>query len=149
MSKVVTGSRAKIFIDNVLVGLFESCTIANSNGVEAIHILGRYSPSELAITSKEAVNVSCSGFRVVGQGKHLLPKVPKIQDLLNFEPFTMTVVDRQTGETIETILGCVPNSDNSSYSAKATSRISVSYTGVRAGDESGPQDESAGAADLP
>lgn len=149
MSKVVTGARAKVYIDNVLVGIFESCTVSNNTGTEAIHLLGRFSPDEIAITSKEAVNVTCSGFRVVGQGKHVLPKVPKIQDLLNFQPFTMTVVDRQTGQTMETILGCVPTTDNTNYNAKATSRVNVSYLGIRASDEAGAQDESGGAASLP
>jgi len=149
MSKVVTGARAKVYIDNVLVGIFESCSVSNSHGVEAIHLLGRYTPDEIAITSKEAVNVSCSGFRVVGKGKHILPKVPKIQDLLDFEPFTMTIVDRQTRETIETILGCVPTTDNTNYNAKATSRININYIGIRASDESGAQDEGTGAVSLP
>lgn len=149
MSKVVTGSRAKVYINNQLVGIFESCSVSNSTGVEAIHLLGRYTPDEIAITSKEAVNVSCSGFRVVGQGKHVLPKVPKVQDLLAFEPFTMTIVDRQTGETMETILGCVPTTDNTNYNAKATSRVSINYMGIRASDESGAQDEGTGAVSLP
>lgn len=149
MSKVVTGSRAKVYIDNVLVGIFESCTVSNTTSVEAIHLLGRYTPDEIAITAKEAVNVSCSGFRVVGQGKHVLPKVPKVQDLLGFQPFTMTIVDRQTGETMETILGVVPTTDNTNYNAKATSRVQINYMGIRASDESGAQDEGTGAVSLP
>ena len=149
MSKVVTGSRAKVFVDNKLVGIFESCTIANSTGTEAIHILGRYTPDEIAITSREAVNVTCAGFRVVGNGRSTLPKVPKVQDLLQFQPFTITVVDRQTGETIETILGCVPSSDNTNYNAKATSRVNITYIGIRASDEEGAQDEGTGASQLP
>lgn len=140
-SKVVTGGRAKVYVDNQLVGIFENCTISNTTGTEAIHLLGRYGPDEITITSKEAVNVTCSGFRVVGQGKHVLPKAPKIQDLLNFEPFTIAIVDRQTGQTMETVLGCVPNSDNTNYNAKATSRVNVTYIGILASDESGPQDE--------
>ncbi len=149
MSKVVTGSRAKVYIDNKLVGIFESCTIANATGTEAIHLLGRYTPDEITITSKEAVNVTCASFRVVGQGKHVLPKVPKVQDLLGFNPFTITVVDRQTGATMETILGCVPSSDNTNYNAKATSRVNINYIGIRASDESGAQDEGNGAVSLP
>lgn len=149
MSKVVTGSRAKVYIDNVLVGIFESCTVANSTGTEAIHLLGRYSPDEIVITSKEAVNVTCAGFRVVGQGKHRLPKVPKVQDLISFQPFTLAVVDRQTGQTMETILGVVPTTDNTNYNAKATSRINISYMGIRASDEDGAQDEGSGAVSLP
>jgi hypothetical protein len=149
MSKVVTGSRAKVYVDNKLVGIFESCVVSNNTGTEAIHILGRYSPAEIVITSKEAVTVNCSGFRIVDQGKHVLPKVPKIQDLLGFQPFTITVVDRQTGKTTDTILGCVPNTDNTNYNAKASSRVNISYIGLRASDESGAQDESSGAVDLP
>ncbi len=149
MSKVVTGSRAKVYVDNVLVGVFENISVANSTGVEAIHLLGRYSPDEIAITSKEAVNVSCSAFRVVGQGKHVLPKVPKVQDLLGFQPFTITVVDRQSGEIMETILGVVPTTDNTNYNAKATSRVNINYMGIRASDESGAQDEGTGAVSLP
>lgn len=149
MAKTVTGSRAKVYVDNVLVGIFESISVANSTGVEAIHLLGRYTPDEIAITSKEAVNVTCSGFRVVGQGKHVLPKVPKVQDLLGFQPFTITIVDRQTGEVMETILGVVPTTDNVNYNAKATSRVNINYMGIRASDESGSQDEGTGAVSLP
>ena len=116
---------------------------------EAIHILGRYTPDEIAITSREAVNVTCAGFRVVGNGKTVLPKVPKVQDLLQFQPFTITVVDRQTGATMETILGCVPSSDNTNYNAKATSRVNITYIGIRGSDEAGAQDEGTGAAQLP
>ena len=148
MSKVVTGARAKIYVDNQLVGIFESCTTSKSIGTEPIHLLGKYGPDEIAITSAEAVNVSCSGFRVVGNGIHVLPKVPMVQDLLNFQPFTITIVDRQTGATMKTILGCVPNSDNDNYNAKATSRVTVNYIGLLASDESGAQSEG-GAVSLP
>lgn len=147
--KVVTGGRAKVYVDNKLVGIFENCTISNTTGTEAIHLLGRYSPDEIAILSKEAVNINCSGFRVVGQGKHVLPKVPKVQDLLTFEPFTITIVDRQTGATMETVLGCVPTTDNTNYNAKATSRVNIAYIGILASDESGSQGEGGGAVDLP
>lgn len=148
-SKTITGSRAKIYVDGQLVGIFESCTVATSIGTEAIHILGRYSADEIAITSQEICTVTCSGFRVAGNGKHVLPKVPKIQDLLNFTPFTIAVYDRQPDAAgnqviLETITGCVPNNSNSNYNAKAVSKISVSYQGIRSHDESGNQDESAG-----
>jgi hypothetical protein len=154
MSKVITGARAVVYVKGEMVGLFESCTVANSTGVEAIHLLGRYSPDEIAITSKEAVNISCSGFRVSKQGKTILPKVPKIQDLLGFEPFTLSIQDRQMGSdkkptVLETIVGCVPTTDNTNYNAKATSKIAINYMGIRSSDEDGTQDETAGAASLP
>jgi hypothetical protein len=134
-SKVVTGARAKVYVNNHLVGIFDSCTVSQSLGTEPIFILGRYSPDEITITSSEAVNVSCSGFRVVGAGVHTLPAVPLVSDLLLFDPFTITVVDRQTGETLETILGCVPGSNNTNYNAKATSKVNITYTGTIAYNE--------------
>lgn len=141
MGKVMVGGRAKVYVDNKLVGIFESCTVSNTTGTEAIHLLGRFGPDEIAITSQEAVNVACSGFRVVDQGVHVLPKVPKVQDLLNFQPFTIAVTDRQTGKTIEVVLGVVPSTNNRNYNAKATSRVQINYIGLVNADESGGQSE--------
>lgn len=147
-SKVMTGSRAKVYVNNQLVGIYETCTYNVSIGTEPIHLLGRYSPDEIAPTSYEAVTISCSGFRVVGQGPHILPAVPKLQDLLTLEALTLAVVDRQTGKTILTAIGCVPTGYNGNHNARATSRVSVNYTGLRISDESGSQDEG-GAVSLP
>ena len=145
----MVGARAKVFVNNQLVGIYETCTYNMNIGTEPIHLLGRYSPDEITPTSYEAVTVSCSGFRVVGQGPHVLPAVPKLQDLIALEGVTLTVVDRQTGLAILTAIGCVANSYNGNHNARATSRVTVNYTGLRISDESGAQDESAGAVSLP
>ena len=147
-AKVLTGARAKVYVDNKLVGIYETCTYNMNIGTEPIHLLGRYSPDEITPTSYEAVTVSCSGFRVVVQGPHVLPAVPKLQDLLTLEAVTLSVVDRQSGKVILTAIGCVPNSYNGNHNARATSRVTVNYTGLRLSDESGDQDES-GAVSLP
>jgi len=141
MSKVLTGARAKIFVNNNLVGIYETCTYNMNIGTEPIHVLGRYSPAEITQTSYEAVTISCSGFRIVGQGPHVLPAVPKLQDLLQLEGVTIAVVDRQSGKTILTAIGCIANSYNGNHNARATSRVTISYTGLRISDESGDQDE--------
>lgn len=149
MSKVLTGSRAKVYVNDKLVGIYETATYNMNIGTEPIHLLGRYSPSEITATSYEAITISCSGFRVVGQGPHVLPAVPKLQDLLTLEGVTIAIVDRQTGATILTALGCVPNSYNGNHNARATSRVTINYTGLRISDESGDQDEANGATNLP
>lgn len=148
-SKVMVGARAKIYVNNQLVGIYETCTYNMNIGTEPIHLLGRYSPDEITPTSYEAVTISCSGFRVVGQGPHVLPAVPLLQDLLGLEGVTISIVDRQTGTAILTAIGCVANSYNGNHNARATSRITINYTGLRISDESGAQDESAGAVSLP
>lgn len=148
-SKVLTGARAKVYVNNKLVGIYETCTYNMNIGTEPIHLLGRYSPDEITPTSYEAVTISCSGFRIVGQGPHVLPAVPKLQDLLTLDGVTLAIVDRQSGATILTAIGCVPNSYNGNHNARATSRITINYTGLRISDESGDQDEGAGAVNLP
>lgn len=150
-AKVMTGARAKVYVDNVLVGMFDSCTYAVNVGAEAIHILGRYSPAEITQTSYEAVTVNCSGFRIIGNGGHILPKMPKLQDLLNLESVTLAMIDRQSdanSEPIMVVQNCIPVSYSTGANAKATSRIQVTYMGTHASDESGPQDEG-GAVNLP
>jgi len=143
-AKVFTGARAKVYVDNQLVGIFDSCSYSVNVGAEPIHVLGRYSPAEIAQTSYEAVTVNCSGFRLIGNGGHVLPKVPKLQDLLQLESVTLTMLDRQadaSAEPIMTVLNCIPVSYATGANAKATSRIQVTYVGTHASDESGPQDE--------
>jgi hypothetical protein len=164
-TKVLTGGRAKVYVNNNLVGIFETCTFNVNVGTEPIHILGRYSPDEITPTSYEAVTLSCSGFRIVGAGPYtgspsannqgvgeaatVGPAFPMLQDLLNLDPVTISVVDRQTGATILTAIGCVPNSWNGNHNARATSRVTINYTGLRISDESGAQDEGNGAVNLP
>jgi hypothetical protein len=147
-TKVMVGARAKVFVDNQLVGIFESCTYNTSIGVEAIHLLGRYSPDEITPTSYEAVTLQCSGFRVVGSGVHTLPKFPKLQDILGLEAVTIAVVDRQSGDAILTAIGCIGTTNSGGFNARATSKVQINYTGLRLSDESGAQDEG-GAVSLP
>ena len=148
MSKTLTGNRAKVYVKGVLCGIFDSCNYTSSIGTEDIFILGATSAREIAITSQEVVQLNCSGFRIVGNGVHILPAVPKLADLMNFESMTVSVVDRKTGAQVLTVLGVVPTTNGENYNAKTTSKIQVSYKGIRGYDESGDSDES-DAADLP
>jgi len=147
-AKVMTGARAKVYVDNVLVGLFDSCSWSVNIGAEPIHILGRYSAAEITQTSYEAVTVNCSGFRLIGNGGHILPKVPKLQDLLNLETITLAMTDRQEEDPskalIMTVQNCIPVSYSTGANAKSTSRIQISYLGTTHSDESGAQDEGDG-----
>lgn len=148
-AKVFVGARAKVFVDNVLVGIFDSVDYSVNVGAEPIHLLGRFGPAEITPTSYEAVSLNCSGFRLIGNGGHVLPKMPKLQDLLNLESVTLSVSDRQNPDKpILVAQNCIPVSYSTGYSAKATSRIRVSYLGTKASDEAGDQSE-AGAVELP
>lgn len=149
MSRTMNGARAKVRVGGQIVGLFDSCQYGANIGTEPIHLLGRYSPDEISITSYEAVQVSCSGFRIVDQGVHVLPAAPKLQDLLNFQNVQLEVEDRQTGANIMIVKNCVPSNWGEAQQAKGTTRFNISYIGTVLSDESGDQDESDGATSLP
>ena len=149
VQKVMSGNKAVVKVDGVVVGLFDSCQYGANLGTEAIHTLGRDSAAEIAITSYEAVQVSCSGFRIVGQGVHLLPKAPKLQDLIAFVRVQIEVKDRETGDNIAIIENCVPQSWGESQQAKGTTRFNIVYIGTVLSDEAGAQTEGADATDLP
>lgn len=150
-AKTFHGARAKVLVDGDLVGIFDSCSYSVNIGAEPIHTLGRFSPQEIVQTSYEAVAVQCSGFRLIGNGAHMLPKVPKLQDLLNLQSITLVLVDRQSHDgvgninpdnrPIMTVQNCIPISYSTGANAKSTSRIQVTYLGTHASDESGDQDE--------
>jgi hypothetical protein len=142
-SKTMSGGRGKCYVNGVLVGIFESCNTSRSYGTEAIHTLGKFGPQEVVYTSAEQINVSCSGFRVIDAGVHTLKggSVPTVGQLLTFEPFVISIVDRQSGKTVRVVEGCVPTQDNDNFNAKATSKVTINYVGTVTYDESGPQNE--------
>lgn len=149
MSKVHSGHLAKIYIDDRLVGLFDSIDYGAGIGLEAVYILGRTSASENVETHYETVNVNLGGFRIVGNGVHVLPKFPKVQDIVNMGEFKIDVVDRQTGEAVASILRCKWSRYSTGFQARALSRVQLSCVGLILQDESGDQNEGPGAADLP
>ena len=148
MSKTLTGSRAVISVDSQVVGIYESCDYGANLGNEAVHTLGKYGAQEIVVTGYQAIDVRCSGFRIVGHGAHVLPKFPKLQDLLNLGTVTISIKDRQSGELIMTVTGAVPTSYSTGVAAQSISRVSVSYKGTVLTDENSDQSE-AGAVDLP
>lgn len=145
----MTGARAKVKVDGVVVGIFDSCQYGANIGTEPVHTLGRYSPNEISITSYEAIQVSCSGFRVVDQGVHVLPKAPQLQDLLRFQTVQLEITDRQTNTNIMIVKNCVPSQWGEGQQAKGTTKFSITYIGTVLSDESGDQEESDGATFLP
>lgn len=154
-SRVITGGRAVVSINAgngpVVIGIFDSCNVSESISSEDIHILGRFSPSEITLTSYNAVTVQCSGFRVYGYGVKALGQFPVLNQLLGLGPISITIQDREnpTGAGMATIINCLPDTNSTSFQSRATSKISISYKGTMMVDESAPHDSEAGAVDLP
>ena len=140
---------AIVSVNSKVCGIFDSCNWNITHGAEAVHILGRHSAVEIAITSAEAISVSCSGFRLIDNGVHVLPAVPKLQDIMNLENITLSIKDRATGKNLAIIQNCKAVSHSGGVQTKALSRVQINYLGTMFEDESGAQSEASGAADLP
>lgn len=155
-SKVITGGRAVVTIKGstgspVVIGIFDSVSTSESISSEDIHILGRYSASEIALTAYNVVNVQCSGFRVYGFGVKALGQFPTLNQLLGLGVITLTIADRENpaGPALATIIGCLPDTNSNNYQSRSTSKINITYKGIMLVDESAPNDAEAGATDLP
>jgi len=137
----VTGGRALLYLPNntgtlQLAGVYDTVSRTRGLSVEAIHTLGQYSAREIAVTAYNEVTLNCSGFRVVGAGTTVLGNFPTLGALLGYSGSVVKVVDRQTGDTIMVVTGAMPTSDSENYSARATTKTNISYTGIAAFDES-------------
>ena len=145
-SNLITGGRTvvSIFDSNTnqtqIVGIFDSCSTSESLGVEDVHTLGAFGPREIAVTSSNSVKVTCSGFRVYGFGVKKIGSYPTLNALLGLGPVTLTIFDRQQpagSPPLATVVGCVADSNNNSYNARATSKVNITYTGTVLTDEAG------------
>lgn len=140
MSQTITGGMALLYLPDitgnlVLAGTYDTVSRNKGLSVEAIHTLGQYSAREIAITAYSEVTVNCSGFRVANKSDTVLGKFPRLQDLLNYQAVTVKVINRQTGQTLLVVTGCTPTSDSENFSARATTKTSISYTGIAAFSE--------------
>lgn len=147
--KIMSGARAILKINGATVGLFTAINYSVTYDLVPSHILGRYSPAELTYTGQEAVSVNASGLRIVDQGPYASMNFPKLQQLLNHEDITLTIVDRKTGKEIMNVIGVRPVAYSSNSAARGLMDVNIQFLGLRAEDESGPQGESAGATSLP
>lgn len=148
--KTLTGARCVVVLDGTAIGTFDSISYGESVGTEAIHTLGSYMAREIVPTSYESITVNCSGYRVINSGPHTTPKFPSVTDLLSINSVNLEVYDRQTNTVVGVIYGCIPSNNQVGFHAKSTSKMSISYHGIWASDESLPNGQAeAGAPSWP
>jgi hypothetical protein len=151
---VLHGSRAIVQIASAsgqaqTIGIFTSCTWGVNYDTNPAYILGRYSPAEITYTGQEAINITATGYRVVGQGAYEAAGLPQLNQLMSADDLTIQIVDRQTGQAIFTALHCRPTGYNSGVTARAVSDISITFQGLRAHDESSDTDVNDGGGVIP
>lgn len=153
--KVVHGARCQVIIadpnrgTSKVVGLFNSISYGLAYDVQDVFLLGRVSADEIVTTAQETVNVSCSGFRVVGAGAHTGAHITSLQDVLTAEYLQLAVYDRQTNKIIAKISSVRPVGFSTSINARQLEEISVSFKGILVGDEDVDNAEPVGSTTLP
>ena len=149
-SNILTGPRAKVFINSNPAGLFTSVTWSNRQEKIPTHIIGRYNPAEIVPTSQDAIQLSLSGYRVIDSGPYQALHATALRDLLHEEDFSIAIQDRQTGKIIFQVVGCRVQGWSSGVNARAISDIRLDVIGIRADDEYTSQlgDEDVGASNI-
>jgi hypothetical protein len=146
--KVFTGARAIVSISDANIGspnganvpsgvlattvcgTFDNLSYAVVLGAQPAYILGAFAPVEIGYTHTEPVSISASGWRVIGNGPHVQGHVPTLQELLLHEYITMTVVDRQTGNTIATLVSVRPTGYNTAIVARQLETMNLNFLGL-------------------
>lgn len=150
-AQTVHGARAKLIIDGTLQGSFSNVSYGLTYDMQPIYTLGRFSPAEIVPVGQEAIAISATGFRIVGNGPHVAAKVPKLQDLLQHEDIELTIEDRQTNQATFKVVGVRPTGYTTAIGARGVQEITVNFLGIRQSDESDGnegQSESAGATNI-
>lgn len=146
--RVMHGARAQVIIGNKIIGMFNSISYSVGYDAPDVFILGRFSAAAIEYTAAEPVSGSLSGWRVVGAGAHAGAGLPRVQDLMNADYITLAVLDRQTNKRIAVIKSARLLGASSGQSARQLSELSIPFKGILMDDESGENNEGAGAGDL-
>lgn len=142
-ARTITGARAKIFIDGKLIGIVQSVNCSVNYGVQDIAICGNEATAEIVYTHMAPVSLDMSGFRVYNNGPYKDLNIPQLQDLLNHQDFSVSVMDRQNPNSapIINVIGVRPVSWTSSFSSRGIMDLSGTFMGLTFQDESGPQSD--------
>jgi len=153
--KTMHGARAQLIIADPntgtsrVVGIFASVSYGLAYDVQDVVLLGRYSPDEIVYTGAEAVNVTASGFRVIGAGPHKAGGVPELSTLMQHEYLELAIFDRQTNQLIAKIHSVRPTGYSTTINARQLEEVTITFRGLLVDDEDTTNTESPGASTLP
>lgn len=122
--------------------------------MQEAYIIGKHAPAATTYTAQNPVNITASGYRVIGHGPHVESGLPRLQDLLLAEYIELTIIDRQTealgGDArIYKFHQVRPTGYTTTISARQQTELSMTFVGILLDDESVTNTESPTAAILP
>lgn len=146
--KVLHGARAQVYVGGKLVGLLHNISYNVVYDTQDAYVLGRLSAAEIGYTAMEPVTGTLSGWRVVGNGPHIIG-LPQLKDLLTADYTQLVVIDRVTNKRVSSITGVRLTGHSGGQAARQFSETVIPYKGLMYGDESVSNIEPAGPSDLP
>jgi hypothetical protein len=158
-SSVMTGPRGLVKINGQTVGVFSQISYGVSYDNTPVYVLGRFSPTEIVISGQDPISVSATGWRTVQTPNNAAstyngPYGPesaidmfKLQNLLEVDSATLALIDRETGNTLATVVGIKVVSYSTNLTSRGLQELTVNLIGTRMWDESSPNgdDEDPGA----
>jgi len=109
---------------------------------QAAAILGRFTVASIQHTAVDVVTINANGWRNFKHGPHVEMSLPKVQDLLLYEPIVLVLDDRAAeadGEQefrFAVIHSVIPVAFAGGSVAKNLSEMSTTYVGILVDDES-------------
>jgi hypothetical protein len=134
-STIFSGAKAKLFIDNKLVGVFTSCTYSVSYDLAPAYILGRHGVAEFTYTGMAPVSLNLTGYRVIGSGPYAINVAPELKELISHSGVLIKVVDRETDKDILSVLDCFCSGYSTGFNSRSVSDVSFTLLGRSLSDE--------------
>lgn len=152
------GARCKVFISDPsnpdgpsakLIGIFTSVSYGVRYDTQPIYTLGNHAPQEIIQLGQEAISVTASGFRSVGNGPHKIARLPQLAQLLENGYISLSLSDRQTGRTIATVVDCKVVGFDTTLASRSPEEMTVTFMGRFLDDEDTENRERADATVYP
>lgn len=147
-SSVMTGPRGLVKINGQTIGVFSQISYGVSYDNTPVYVLGRFSPTEIVISGQDPISVSATGWRTVQTPNNPAstyngPYGPegsidmfKLQNLLQVDDATLTLIDRETGNALATVIGMKVVSYSTNLTSRGLQELTVNMIGVILFDES-------------
>lgn len=162
MSAVMSGARAKCaMVDPAtgltsIIGIFSSVDYGLNYTTEPAFTLGRYSAAALDYTSQDIINLTCSGFRVIGNGAFAVAGLPQLQNLLLSDYIQLAIIDRQSelkgvqDARMAKFFSVRCTGFSTGANSRSLQQLTIHYSAINLGEENIPSNiEGPGATSLP
>jgi hypothetical protein len=135
-SNIVHGARAKVLINNKLIGFFSNVSFGLTYEAQPAYVLGKFAPASIDYVAQDVVQITASGWKVAGAGWHDGAGLPKLQDLLTADYMDFLVMDRVSNAQLAHIKNVRATSASGGFSNRQLSESTFTFMGIYISDDS-------------